>query len=69
MRFTKVLGYEQESTCDVSGKKGACFIISIDDGQEQRVHQTRMIELLRFLFNTNSKSNSRTAEAVSASKG
>ena len=68
MHFTKVLGYEQEGACDVTGKKGACFVISIDDGQPQRVHQTRMIELLRFLFNTRSKGTAKAVEAASPAK-
>ncbi len=68
MRFTKLLAYEPEGSCDVTGKKGACFVISIDDGQPQRVHQTRLIELLRFLFNTRSKGTAKTAETSTTPK-
>lgn len=68
MRFARVLGYQQEDTCDVTGKKGPCFVVTIDDGQKQRVHQTRFIELLRFLFKTSVKENPKAAAESPSSK-
>ncbi len=65
MQYVNVVGYEPESSCDVSGKKGPCFVIAIDDGNSQRVHQSRLIELLRFLFKTKGKTSSKPPAAQS----
>ena len=46
--LTKIVRIEKDATCSLTGKKGECFVLQTESGEEQFVITNRVLELLRW---------------------